>query len=595
MKMNKIRVIAIVLITCLLFTFAACSGGGAADGDAKTKAPTEEQEVAKDAAGTDHTKVVSAASAEPTYGGTLNVWKQEFQNDFDPGADTRANQETLWYESLWAMDWGLNDSEKYPFTSEYITGDIMMGQLAESWEADYDKRTFTVKLREGVNFQDKEPYNGRPLVAADVKWSYDRLLGIGSGYTEPVQLMGTNWPEQLQMIESIDTPDDATVVFNLRQENSNETGVNDLMIQEIMIAGHEWDELTDEQKKDWHYAAGTGPFILDEYVLDNHMHFVKNENYYGYDERYPDNKLPYVDEVNLTVIAESSNRLTQFVSGEIDFMSGTNPLNSSERAQLDASVNADKYWYLNKNTGAIAIGLKQNNEPFKDIRVRQALQMAINSAEIHSDYYKLSGDMNVMGLFNTSTDYSDVANWGQDVYDSYAVFDPDAAKKLLADAGYPDGFEFTTVIFGALDQNLFTLAASYLAQIGVKMNIEVAANPMEMEQAGFSKDDPRTIFKNAGFTTLIRVQLGYITGATMDAVFANDPKFDELVKNAMTANTMADRIKYAKDADKYFAEQHWILQLGGSEQMTDVFSARLGGYNGEQWYRIVYPRIWVAQ
>jgi hypothetical protein len=57
---------------------------------------------------------------------------------------------------------------------------------------------------------------------------------------------------------------------------------------------------------------------------------------------------------------------------------------------------------------------------------------------------------------------------------------------------------------------------------------------------------------------------------------------------------MEDRIKYAKEADKYFAEKHWILCLGGGEEMTDIFSTRIGGYKGEQWYRVAYPRMWLT-
>ena len=62
--------------------------------------------------------------------------------------------------------------------------------------------------------------------------------------------------------------------------------------------------VTAEQKADWHYAAGTGPYILEEYVPDSHMLLVRNENYYDYDERYPENKLPYLDSITLQDILD---------------------------------------------------------------------------------------------------------------------------------------------------------------------------------------------------------------------------------------------------------------------------------------------------
>jgi peptide/nickel transport system substrate-binding protein len=574
MKFNKNRWVIAALVVSLVgstFMFAACGNGD------------------------DNTDKPSATTTEPQYGGTLTAWKQEFMNDLDPATDSRTNQENLWYETLWAMDWELNDPEGHAFTTSYLAADEMMGQIADTWDADYEAGTFTVTIRDDVKFQNKEPYNGRLLVANDVKWTYDRLLGIGSGYDSPKETSGANWTEQLYMIESIDAPDDVTVVFHLKPENSTETGVNDLMVAEINIAGHEWDELTDEQRNDWHYAAGTGPYILEEYVLDNYMRFVKNEDYYDYDERYPENKLPYADEVVLQVVSESANRLTQFIAGSLDMMSGTNPLNRSELAQLQASMDDTQYWELKKYGGAVAVGFKQSFEPFRDIRVRRALQMAINTQEISNDYYKIEGDAEIMGLFHSRTALSDVDNWNEELYDSYAVYDPQAAKELLAEAGYPDGFTFTAVIFGALDADLFTLASTYLSEIGVTMNIEVAGNPMEMEAIGFDKNDERTIFKNAGFPDINRVQMNLLSSSPFDAIFHNDATLDGLVNKAVNATTMADRIKYANEADTYFAEQHYILCFGGGEEMIDVFSKRVGGYNGEQWYRVAYPRIWLNE
>ncbi len=77
----------------------------------------------------------------------------------------------------------------------------------------------------------------------------------------------------------------------------SEVSLSEFIIAQVNITGPEWDTLTDDQKLDWHYACGTGPYILTEYVADNHYTFAKNENYYDYDERYPENKLPYLDTI----------------------------------------------------------------------------------------------------------------------------------------------------------------------------------------------------------------------------------------------------------------------------------------------------------
>ena len=143
------------MIVGAAFLSGACGNGGAADENV-------------DAAGAAENAI---ANNEPRYGGVLRVWKQEFMNDLDPATDNRTNQESLWYETLWIMDWGLNDPENHAFTTSYLSADEMTGQLAESWEADYAAGTFSVKLKDGIKFQNKEPYNGRSLSAEDVKWS----------------------------------------------------------------------------------------------------------------------------------------------------------------------------------------------------------------------------------------------------------------------------------------------------------------------------------------------------------------------------------------------------------------------------------------
>lgn len=91
------------------------------------------------------------------------------------------------------------------------------------------------------------------------------------------------------MQDSVESGGGPTITFHMR-------GVlNNFMTCTVNIAGPEWDALTDEQQLDWHHACGTGPYILTDYIADVCLTFTKNENYYAYDERYPENKLPYMD------------------------------------------------------------------------------------------------------------------------------------------------------------------------------------------------------------------------------------------------------------------------------------------------------------
>ena len=91
------------------------------------------------------------------------------------------------------------------------------------------------------------------------------------------------------------------------------------------------------------------------------------------------------------------------------------------------------------------LALKCNTEPFTDIRVRQALQLAINLEEVHTAYLGLDGDVQLSALWNpNTTEWSTVDSWSDELIAEYS-YDPERAKELLAEAGYPDGFELSTV------------------------------------------------------------------------------------------------------------------------------------------------------
>lgn len=175
------------------------------------------------------------------------------------------------------------------------------------------------------------------------------------------------------------------------------------------------------------------------------MSFTRNDSYYDYDERNPENKLPYLDGVELVHIDDSANLLSQFTAGTIDWIGSTSAVfNSSELAQLRATVPEDSYTEYTYNTNPPAeISLKCNQEPFNDVRVRKALQMAINCDEIYHSYYGLEGEVIIPGIWATDlTNYSAVADWSDELKAEYS-YDPEGAKALLAEAGYPDGFTFT--------------------------------------------------------------------------------------------------------------------------------------------------------
>ena len=530
------------------------------------------------------------ADAEPVYGGTLSMYWREIENYYDPAMLTTYGYGSFWMEPLWTIDL----SSDNPYSGSYVTYDQLMGQIADSWEWDEDAGTLTVNIRDDVFFHDKEPVNGRQLVAEDVKYTYDRVLATGSGFDEPVETEN-NWRAELYMVESVETDGDYTVIFQFSGDNHNEIALNDFMICPLNITSHEWDE----SPKTWEYAYGTGPFVLTGTEIGTTLEFTKNENYYDYDERYPENKLPYLDAVKLTQIDDSSNRLAQFLSGNIEWLSHTsNVLSTAEIAQLQSSMDESRYnTYVYPSGRPFGMTLRNDVEPFSDIRVRQALQMAINLEEIHQGYLMFDYDMLIPGLWTPSL--SDFV-WEQpDDVKAEFEYNPERAKELLAEAGYPDGFEFDCVVCSIIsDVDLYVLVSTYLAQIGVTMNVVTVGDIMEMIQANTDPAEERAMNTTyGGAETVNAAVMIYSETGSNYGLRHHSQEFEDAIAAYQTATTMEERVEAAQKMDELFVTNHWALCLGGVQNYYEFTSSAVQGYQGTRittnnWVGPVVSHVW---
>ena len=593
------KLTALVLALAMIFALAAC-GGSSADtaaqpaeqGETSAQAPAEnapQQAVAAD-------EIVNpvAAEGDPVMGGEITVYWQEFYNNYDPSLADNRNY-ALWYERLWSPDWSQSRDE-YDWSSEYVTMDNMTGQLAESWEVADDYTSMTVHLRDDVKFQkladEYDYYGGRNLTAADVAWSYNRLLGLeGTDMASAEQ----NWESKIPMLESCEVVDDTTIIFHFK--DASEPAINDFMIAGVCIAGPEWDELDSAQKADWHYACGTGPFMVVDYVADSYMKFEKNPDYYMVDEA--GNQLPYLDGLTLVIIPDTSNRVAQFISGSIDILGwGNDVINNSEKQQIRDSLPADSFMEFTYVTNPCGIFLKQCYEPFQDKNVRIAIQKAIDMETITTQYYGLdASELDLFGIWSNSTNWSSVDQWDDELKAEFQ-YDPDAAKQLLADAGYPDGFEFTVVLFAMMDVDLYTLVAEQLAQVGIKMNIETVSVPPEMQAVGLDTTDPRCIPGTVCLYNLSGGVQNYASFGNNNNGAIADDELDAMCTALLNASTMEEQTEIALQEDEYVARQHYTIQCGPCERVNSFTSGRIGGYSGERLWKnwnvtTILTNIWV--
>ena len=278
------------------------------------------------------------AVTAPEYGGTLTQVLKWGDVDFRPDAYIGGNLSLLIIsgvlEKLAMVDWAI-DRDIYPFFGGYMAPVFALtGALAESWEQ-RDDTTYILHIRQGVHWHDKPPVNGRELTAKDVEHSFHRMLGnklTGTEFSEAEPSPGGGHLVALPW-ESVEATDKWTVVMKLKEPKILALGyILDWFSMVIQPP-----ELLEEYGDDWDWqnVVGTGPYMITDLVPVSSVTWTKNPNYWGFDEKYPENRLPYIDTLKGLVIMEVGTFLAGLRTGKIDFIGwpGSSQLNAIDQAE----------------------------------------------------------------------------------------------------------------------------------------------------------------------------------------------------------------------------------------------------------------------
>ena len=515
---------------------------------------------------------------KPQYGGTLTLETPKDVVNFDPyNAAQLPSILAGWMEPLHTDDWKL-DPTIFNYRLNFRPPQYIKGDLATSWEV-ATPNTYVVHLRQGIHYQNISPVNGREFVADDVVYHYDRLYGLGGGFTKPSPAQAT--VTAFQDLVSVTTTDKYTVVFTWKTPNP--TFIMNTIQQtstpamiEASEAVKQWGDLND-----WHHAIGTGPFILNDYVSASSATLVKNSNYWGYDERYPQNQLPYVDQIKVLVIPDINTAMAAMRTGKIDEMDALT-LNQSLAMQ---KTNPEILQFTIPAAAANTIDPRNDVAPFKDIKVREAMQMSLDLKTIASTFYAGTADPWPSSL--TSNYLSGLGwpyqQWPQDLKDEYA-YNPTKAKQLLAAAGFPNGFNTDLVAASDSDLDLAQIVKSYFAAIGINMEIRVmdAASWTSFVYTGRKQDAlaQRSIGAlgqtNGPLNQLPRL----MTGSSYNYLIVSDPVYDAFYPKAMAANTDTAVVQALRDANEEVARQHFAISLL-SPNIFSLCQPWLKGFNAQ--------------
>ena len=407
--------------------------------------------------------------------------------------------------------------------------------LAESWEVSDDGLEYTFKLRQGVKFHDGTPFN-----ADAVKFSIDRQIDPDHPYHDTGEFGYADFT--FGMVKDVQVVDDSTVKITL-----NEAFAPFLANMAMHSACIVSPDAVKENGKDFSLnPVGTGPYKFVSWEPGVEIVLEANEDYW--------NGAPSVKKLIMRPIVEDQTRLTELEAGNIDFMVGILPddlQRVKENEDLQVLEQPGMHtWYLVMNNQVA---------PFNDVRVRQAVNYAVNKQAIVDNI--------LQGTGTVAKNILPPVIWGytEDVQD-YS-YNPEKAKELLAEAGLADGveIEFYVPESGSGMQQSVAMATaiqSDLEAVGIKVKIQqlewgtyldkvfqpAEKNEMVLHEMSWMGDngDPDN------FLYILQSGLQWPPNGFNEAFYKND-KVDELLVKARKISDQAARIPLYEEAQKLIA------------------------------------------
>jgi peptide/nickel transport system substrate-binding protein len=530
---------------------------------------------------------------QPKYGGALEigtVYVTLSALSWDPADfNWKLNHDTgLFYEQLFAGDLSKARRNGGPHSfipDAWLPSDAIRGELVESWEWKQDPLRVEMKVRKGVVWPEKPGLmKKRDFTSEDIVFSFNRLKN------SPKKLLG-----YFDHVEKIETPDPHTVVFYMKHYFA------------------EWDyqfgwgyysaihpkETADAGAGNWKNVNGTGPYMLADFVQGNSNVYAKNPDYWGREtiggQEY---RLPFVDRITYRTIKDEATFITALRTGKLDMLEWIRWQNVDSLKKSAPQLQWNRW--LNQSGTFMAMRVDQDG-PFKDIRVRRALNYAVNKAEIVQAYYNGNAELFAYPQHPDYIGYFEPLEKQPASVQELFRYDPAKAKKLLAEAGYPKGFTTKVQVCSCNPDHmdLLPLVAGYLEQVGVKLEL------VPMEYGAFlsamtSKSMTPAYFMNNGHTnpiTTIRKSFG--TGQVWNPSGWSDAAYDRKIEDVYREPDEARRQQMLRALTTEILDQAPYIWLP-TPYMYSAWWPWVRNYGGELRAGAVrpgpiYARIWVDQ
>ncbi|MBN1380927.1 MAG: ABC transporter substrate-binding protein [Deltaproteobacteria bacterium] len=485
---------------------------------------------------------------------------------------------------------GPRGTKKFAFqnSGDNLPADCVRGELVEKWEVKKEPLSIVFTVRKGIMWQEKPGVmKAREFVADDIVNSMNRLKSSRKAT-----------PYYYDFIDRLEAKDKYTVIAHLKEWNAEWPYYMGYGYYDG-IQALEQDKGPGGAAK-WENACGTGPFMLEEYKSGHSSTYVKNPNYWDSDvingQKY---QLPLLDKAISMFIKDPSTQLAAIRTGKLDMVMR---LSNREMQELKKTT-PELIWskYLDINSSYIA--LRMDRKPFDDVRVRRAVNMSIDRDKI-SNTFSGGETVRVMVPFppsaqNVYTPLEKLPPAAKELF----TYNPEKAKKLLAEAGYPNGFTFKCTYGGGNSETIdfLSMIAAMLAEVGVTMEIDVMSYPSALSKMTKKVHENGYLISATQGTPLAFIRKTFLTKQTWNASMMSDPYIDKTWERLSSDPELTQKQidSELKKLGVYIIEQAPMLFLDGAYN----YCARwpwVKNYYGELRvgaHRVspIIARIWIDQ
>jgi peptide/nickel transport system substrate-binding protein len=534
----------------------------------------------------------AAAQEKPKYGGTVEIgtvyvtlsalsWDSHdwnWKHNHDTGNV---------YEQLFAADLSKSKANggPHPFYADaWLPSDAIRGELAESWAWKDNPLRVEVKLRKGVMFPEKAGVmKARELVAQDVVDSYTRLAN------SPRKIK-----DYFDHLDKVEAADSHTVNFYFKHyfaEWDYRFGYgyfSGIYPKEVVAAG----------PNDWKNINGSGPFMLTEFVQGNSNTYARNPGYWDkLDLAGERMQLPFVDKIVYRTIKDEATYVTALRTGKLDILESIRWQNVENLKKTAPALK----WSRWLSMSGTFLSFRVDQKPFDDVRVRRALNLAVNKQEIVSAYY--NGNAELFG-YPMHPDYAGYFEKLEEMPASIKelfTYDPKKARQLLDEAGVPKGFTFKVQVTTANPDHmeLMPLIAAYLEQVGVKAEIQPMEYAAFLSAMTSRTHAPGYLMNNGHTNPTTTIRKSFTTGQQWNPSGWSDPEYDKKMEAVYREPDEKKRQAMLKAMTREILDKAPYIWLPTPYVYT-AWWPWVKGYNGELRAGSVrpgpiYARLWVDQ